>query len=219
MPGALENGDDDAGTISTDAVKAQNLRGIVVRCTDCEKPRCLYSPRAPQLMKPAADGDEEEPSAEAIKACREYAKEQLDIAKENPLFICGMQPLDSDNKLYGWTHCDSPTCGVMEYSAMILSSSTTTRRPQQHGVTATCALIVLAVQAMMALLTSLYLLWTGKQSCRCVSFAGTRALFPWLVIIAAGMELLVRRELPRRHQPPREAGTKCYPSSMAIKAS
>ena len=91
---------DDAGTISTDAVKAQNLRGIV-RCTECEKPRCLYSLRGPQLMKPAADGDEEEPSAEAIKACREYANEQLDIAKENPLFICGMQPLDSDNKLYG----------------------------------------------------------------------------------------------------------------------
>ena len=37
---------DDAGTISTDAVKAQKLRGIV-RCTECEKPRCLYSLRAP----------------------------------------------------------------------------------------------------------------------------------------------------------------------------
>ena len=46
-----------------------------------------------------ADG--KEPTKEAIKECREYAGQQMDAAKENELYICGMQPLDPDNPMHG----------------------------------------------------------------------------------------------------------------------
>lgn len=52
-------------------------------------------------MKPPVGDDGQEPTTEAIRACREYAVQQLDAAKENELYVCGMQPLDPDNLMYG----------------------------------------------------------------------------------------------------------------------
>ena len=95
------------------------VRGVVT-CADCMRPRCLYSQRAPQLMKPAElDGAKlaakpvaargkaktaspvQEPTP--IELCRAYAVEQLYVivAQENEHFLCGMQPFDSDHPLHG----------------------------------------------------------------------------------------------------------------------
>ena len=78
----------------------QHSRGVV-ECKECMKPRCLYSTNAPARMKPPVGDDGQEPTTEAIRACREYAVQQLDAAKENELYVCGMQPLDPDNLMYG----------------------------------------------------------------------------------------------------------------------
>ena len=64
------------------------------------KPCCIYSTNAPARMKPPGI-DGKEPTLEAIKECREYAGQQMDAAKENELYICGMQPLDPDNPMHG----------------------------------------------------------------------------------------------------------------------
>ena len=55
---------------------------------------------APIRMKPATGIDGVEPTSEEIKACREYAMEQLEVASENPLYICGMQPLEPDHPMH-----------------------------------------------------------------------------------------------------------------------
>ena len=63
------------------------------------KPRCLFSVDEPNWMKPASvDGREQ--SNEEIKACREYAAQQMEAAIENSLYICGMQPLEHDNLVH-----------------------------------------------------------------------------------------------------------------------
>ena len=50
-------------------------------------------------MKPTTI-DGVEPTNEEIKACREYAMQQLEAASENPLYVCGMQPLEPDNPMH-----------------------------------------------------------------------------------------------------------------------
>jgi hypothetical protein len=88
---------------TVDATRAKTLvvnhvRGVV-ECKDCMKPRCLFSVVAPNRMKPASI-DGREPSNDEIKACREYAAQQMEAAIENPLYICGMQPLEPDNLMH-----------------------------------------------------------------------------------------------------------------------
>ena len=41
-------------------------------------------------MKPPIGFDGTEPTVGAIKACREYGVQQLDVAMENEIYICGM---------------------------------------------------------------------------------------------------------------------------------
>ena len=97
---ASKNGDEGSELCPPGLLVGQNVRGVVF-CKECEKPRCIFSKRAPQLLEPATTDSEARPLAEAVSECRNYAKEQLRVATENPLFVCGMQPLDSDHPLYG----------------------------------------------------------------------------------------------------------------------
>ena len=76
------------------------VRGVVT-CRDCMKPRCLYSSTSPCRMKPASINGEPEPTSQAIRLCREYAMEKLAEAQVNALFVCGMQPFDGDDLMYG----------------------------------------------------------------------------------------------------------------------
>ncbi len=39
--------------------------------------------------------------AEAIRLCREYAMEKFDEAQESDYYVCGMQPFDVDDPMYG----------------------------------------------------------------------------------------------------------------------
>jgi len=53
-------------------------------------------------MKPAPGIDGREPNKVEIKACREYAVQQVKAAIENPIYMCGMQPLEPDNPICIW---------------------------------------------------------------------------------------------------------------------
>ena len=79
-------------------IRHNHIRGVV-ECKECQKPRCLFSIDAPNRMKPTTI-DGVEPTNEEIKACREYAMQQLEAASENPLYVCGMQPLEPDNPMH-----------------------------------------------------------------------------------------------------------------------
>ena len=81
------------------AFTVSHVRGVV-ECNECMKPRCVFSVDAPNRMKPTTGIDGIEPTREEIKACREYAVEQLEVAMGNPIYICGMQPLEPDNPMH-----------------------------------------------------------------------------------------------------------------------
>jgi hypothetical protein len=55
------------------------------------KLRCLYSLTSPSRMKPHAIQGEAEPTAHAIRVCREYVMQQFEEAQENEIYVCGMQ--------------------------------------------------------------------------------------------------------------------------------
>ena len=65
------------------------------------KPRCLYSLTSPSRMKPHAIAGEANPTAYAIRGCREYAKLKFEEAQESENYVCVMQPLDADDPMYG----------------------------------------------------------------------------------------------------------------------
>jgi hypothetical protein len=52
-------------------------------------------------MKPPIGIDGTEPTVGAIKTFHDYAVQQLDAAMESEIYICGMQPLEHDNPMYG----------------------------------------------------------------------------------------------------------------------
>jgi hypothetical protein len=81
-------------------VQGRFIRGVV-NCKDCPKPRCLYSETSPSRMKPVVVNGATEPTAHAIRMCREYAKQKLEEAQDNDLCMCGMQPLDDDDLMHG----------------------------------------------------------------------------------------------------------------------
>ena len=68
---------------------------------DCMKPRCLYFFISPSRMKPPLVIGDAEPIVEAIRLCREYAMQKLDEAQNSQYYMCGMQPLDADDLMYG----------------------------------------------------------------------------------------------------------------------
>ena len=76
------------------SLQVQYVRGVV-ECKNCMKPRCLFSMDSPNNRMKLASIDGMEPSNEEIKACREYAVQQMEAAIENPVYICGMQPLEA----------------------------------------------------------------------------------------------------------------------------
>ena len=80
--------------------QARFIRGVV-HCKDCMKPRCLYSETSPSRMKPVVVNGATEPTAHAIRMCREYAIQKLEEAQDNDLYVCGMQPLDADDLMHG----------------------------------------------------------------------------------------------------------------------
>ena len=51
-------------------------------------------------MKPLAIGDAD-PTPSAIKLCREYAMHKLEEARDNDIYVCGMQPFDADDLMHG----------------------------------------------------------------------------------------------------------------------
>jgi hypothetical protein len=59
----------------------------------------MFSVDEPNRTKPTSI-DGREPSNEEIKACREYATHQMEAAIENPLYICGVQPLELANLMH-----------------------------------------------------------------------------------------------------------------------
>jgi hypothetical protein len=76
------------------------IRGIVT-CKDCAKPRCLYSITSPNRMKPLPANGGSEPTAEAIRLCRQFAMQKLEEAQDHDLYVCGMQPFDADDMMHG----------------------------------------------------------------------------------------------------------------------
>jgi len=70
-------------------------------CKDYLKPRCIYSATAPSRMKtPTAIGDAD-PTTHTIHLCREYTIQKLEDAQVSEMYVCGMQPFDADNLMYG----------------------------------------------------------------------------------------------------------------------
>ena len=65
------------------------------------KPRCLHFAISPNRMKPQGVIGDPEPNAEAIRLCREYAIENFDEAQNSDYYVCGMQPFDADDPMYG----------------------------------------------------------------------------------------------------------------------
>jgi len=65
------------------------------------KSRCLYSLSSSSRMKLAAIDGAEEPAVEAIRLCLNFAMQKLEEAQENDTFLCGMQPFDADDPMYG----------------------------------------------------------------------------------------------------------------------
>ena len=65
------------------------------------KPRCLYSVNAINRMKPRAMNGDAEPTTAAIRLCREYEIKKFEEAQCNDIYVCGIQPFDSDDLMYG----------------------------------------------------------------------------------------------------------------------
>jgi hypothetical protein len=42
-----------------------------------------------------------EPTAHAIRVCREYAMQKFEEAQESKNYWCGMQPFDADESMHG----------------------------------------------------------------------------------------------------------------------
>jgi len=77
------------------------FRGVVVKCKDCMKPRCLYSLTSPNRMKPHAVQGEAEPTVHAIRLCRKYVIHKFQEAQENEIYVCGMHSFDADDPMHG----------------------------------------------------------------------------------------------------------------------
>jgi hypothetical protein len=73
----------------------------IVSCKDCMKPRCLYSAILPNRMKPAACNGDPEPTAQGIRLCREYSMGNFDEIQNSDYYVCGVQPFDADDPMYG----------------------------------------------------------------------------------------------------------------------
>ena len=52
-------------------------------------------------MKPPAIDGATEPTAEAIRLCRQYAMQKFEEAQASDVYVCGMQPFDADDLMYG----------------------------------------------------------------------------------------------------------------------
>ena len=65
------------------------------------KSRCLYSLTSPSRRKPHAVQGEAEPTAHAIRVCREYAMHKFEEAQESEIHVCGMLPYDADDLMNG----------------------------------------------------------------------------------------------------------------------
>ena len=52
-------------------------------------------------MKPYIVNGAIEPTAHAIRTCREYAMQKLEEAKDGDLYVCDMQPLNADDLMHG----------------------------------------------------------------------------------------------------------------------
>jgi len=104
------------------------IRGII-SCKDCMKLRCLYSAISFNMIKPHAAIGYPETTAQAIRLCREYAMEKFEEAQNSKYFVCGMQPFDVDDPMYGVIlPCDGLECHhhaefVYYNSLKILTSS------------------------------------------------------------------------------------------------
>ncbi len=49
-------------------------------------------------MKPHAVRGEAEPTAHDIRvSCRKFAMKKIEEARENEIYVCGMQPFDADD--------------------------------------------------------------------------------------------------------------------------
>ena len=65
-------------------------------------------------MKPPTTIGEADPSTHANRLCREYAVQKLDNAQGSDMYVCGMQPFDADDLMYGvivahdGLECDHP---------------------------------------------------------------------------------------------------------------
>ena len=64
------------------------------------KPRCLYSAISHNRMKPHTSIGDPEPTAQAIRLCREYAMEKLEEAQNSEHYVCGIHPFDVDDRIY-----------------------------------------------------------------------------------------------------------------------
>ena len=52
-------------------------------------------------MKPNPLDGATEPTWDAIRLCREYAVHQFESDQNTEMYLCGMQPFDADEPMYG----------------------------------------------------------------------------------------------------------------------
>ena len=66
------------------------------------KPRCPYTDISLIRMKPHATIGDPEPTAQAIRLCREYTMENFEEAKiASKYYVCVMQPFAIDDPMHG----------------------------------------------------------------------------------------------------------------------
>jgi len=87
-------------TETQNVTQGNYIRGLAL-CNDCMKARCLYSIISPSRLKPLPVIGDADPTAEAIRLCREYAMQKFDEAQNSQYYACGMQPFDVDDLIYG----------------------------------------------------------------------------------------------------------------------
>ena len=92
---------------SEDSAEEARLSGLL-RCSDCQKPRGIYSLQAIAKMRPPGDHTPQE-----AQDCMGIAEQALEDATNSAIFVCGMQPVFEGSPCCDIFQCDPKlTCAA-----------------------------------------------------------------------------------------------------------